>query len=153
MNSKQNSKQNGQIFRFLEQVFEKNEICVHVTFYLFVFHIEMFEDFIKFVTHGRSAEAYIASMFTVIVVNVIVLFIILHHVFGFGIIVSILLAYLGALLIPIPKGLDAPYLAIDYMVRQIPIVTMIIYWLGQLLLMPYFWVISGGKQQGFYFIL
>jgi hypothetical protein len=114
------------------------------------------DDFIKFITHNRSAEAYIATMFTAMVTNLVVFMIVMRCVFDFNWILSILLAYIVSIVLMNVVGIPiigTPYLIVDYFVRKIPHLCYIVYTIGSILLVPCIYVMSGGKQTGMFFIM
>jgi hypothetical protein len=112
-------------------------------------------DFIRFITRNRSAEAYIATRFTILITNIIIITIVLTKWFGLNLIVSLLLAYVLSLLLTHVMNtlFETPYLVIDYVVRKTPLIGPLVYTLGGILMMPYIYILNSGKSASFQYIL
>jgi hypothetical protein len=114
-------------------------------------------EFIEFINHERSPEAYIATMFTILIVNLIILSIVFKKLFHLNIFVSIFLAYIISVstvqrIIQIKSKIIMPYLTIDYFIRNIPLLGEIIYSIGGLLFMPYLHIMNEGQTSFFYIL-
>ena len=79
-------------------------------------------------------------------VNLIILYVVAHYVMRFGVILSLITAYICSLIITMlpvmnppdkPHIIMYPYLAIEYVLSQIPFLKEIIYCIGIILLIPF----------------